>query len=76
MWFQVDKGGMDNVRGVLLREAETLANWGVRVGGRVWLELPEQGVRGWGRVEAVEDRPEIPKGKGRLVTDGSGTSAA
>jgi hypothetical protein len=38
------------------------------VGGDVRLELPEQGVNGWGRVEALEDRPEIATGPGRVVT--------
>jgi hypothetical protein len=68
LWFFADQGGGDNVRGWLLREAEEFTLWGVRVGGRVKLDLPEQGVCGWVWVQALEDRPKIPEGPGRLVT--------
>jgi hypothetical protein len=68
LWFFADQGGGDNVRGWLLREAEEFTLWGVRLGGRVRLDLPEQGVCGWVWVQALEDRPKIPAGPGRLVT--------
>jgi hypothetical protein len=69
LWFRMDKKGTGAcVQGWLLREAEEWARWGVRVGGEVRLELPEQGVNGWGRVEALEDHPAIATGPGRVVT--------
>jgi hypothetical protein len=68
LWFRMDQGTGACVQGWLLREAAELARWGVRVGGDVRLALPEQGVNGWGRVEALEDHPEIAPGPGRVVT--------
>jgi hypothetical protein len=58
------------VRARLLREATWLDARGAVVGGVLALEMPEMGVVGWARVEAVEACPRLPEAqKGyRLVT--------
>jgi hypothetical protein len=36
----------------------------VEEGGRIWLNLREQGMVGWAEVEAVEACPEIEEARG------------
>src|SRR5262249_55865104 len=39
---------------VLLRESEWVQAEGIEPGGRVYLDMPEQGTTGWAKVQAVE----------------------
>ncbi|HVS39612.1 MAG TPA: AHH domain-containing protein [Gemmataceae bacterium] len=48
------KGDGGEVTVVLLRETEWVLSQGIEVGGVAYLDMPEQGTRGWARVQAVE----------------------
>jgi Pretoxin HINT domain len=52
----------------LLRRLEWLEEEGLVVGGLVWLHMPEMGVVGWAKVDALEECPPLPEGEGELVT--------
>jgi hypothetical protein len=52
----------------LLRPLSWLQEQQARVGGRVYLDLPEMGAQGWATVTAIAPCPEIELGPGQVVT--------
>jgi hypothetical protein len=51
----------------LLRGPGWLEEHQVRVGGTVWLDMPEMGARGWAKVLALGPCPPIDPGPGQVV---------
>lgn len=52
----------------LLRPADWIGRNHARAGAMMRLDLPEMGIAGWARVEAVESCPPVAAGAGRVVT--------
>jgi hypothetical protein len=71
-WRQFDlamcKGNGRQLYVELLRALSWLEQHKARVGGRVWLEMPEMGAQGWATVVAIKPCPEIEPGPGQVVT--------
>jgi hypothetical protein len=72
MWRQVDlelvKSQGRILYAVLLRNQAWLEEHRARVGGKLWLDMPEMGARGWAKVTAVGPCPPIEPGPGQVVT--------
>jgi hypothetical protein len=64
----LERGEDDWTKAILLRSVDWLEQCGARVGGQIWLELPEMGVRGWAEVREIGPCPELEDGPGCLVT--------
>ncbi|MBY0230912.1 MAG: hypothetical protein K2W96_16625, partial [Gemmataceae bacterium] len=65
---RLDHGGGEWTLADLIRSLEWLASKGAVEGGTFWLEMPEQGVVGWAKVEGIDPCPPLAEGKGALVT--------
>jgi hypothetical protein len=66
--FFLDKGGGDWTRFSLLRSLQWMETNGVRVGEKVFIDLPDMGVSGQALVLAIEPCPELEEGDGDIVT--------
>jgi hypothetical protein len=66
--LEMRKGNGRRLFAELLRTLRWLEEQQARVGGRVWLDLPEMGVEGWATVTGIGPCPEIVPGEGSVVT--------
>jgi hypothetical protein len=67
---RLDYGAAGVTEATLLRERDWLESQGAVAGGVLWLDLKEQGVVGWARVEGIAACPRLPEPVAgcRLVT--------